>query len=77
MKVNTVCVIGAGVSGLASAKVFLEEGYDITVFEKQKGLGGVWEKSRTYPGLTTQSPRDTYAFPDYPMPVSYPEWPSA
>lgn len=77
MKINTVCVIGAGVSGLATAKVFLEEGYDVTVFEKQKGIGGVWEKSRTYPGLTTQSPRDTYAFPDYPMPSSYPEWPSA
>lgn len=77
MKANTVCVIGSGVSGLATAKVFLEEGYDVTVFEKQKGIGGVWEKSRTYPGLTTQSPRDTYAFPDYPMPASYPEWPSA
>jgi dimethylaniline monooxygenase (N-oxide forming) len=77
MKANTVCIIGSGVSGLAAAKVFLEEGYDVTVFEKQQGLGGVWEKSRTYPGLTTQSPRDTYAFPDYPMPASYPEWPSA
>lgn len=77
MKVNTVCVIGAGISGLAAAKVFLEAGYHITIFEKHKGIGGVWEKSRTYPGLTTQSPRDTYALPDYPMPASYPEWPSA
>lgn len=76
MKVKQVCVIGAGVSGLVSAKVFLQEGYEVTVFEKQQGLGGVWEKSRSYPGLSIQNPRDTYAFSDYPMPSSYPEWPS-
>jgi dimethylaniline monooxygenase (N-oxide forming) len=76
MKALQVCVIGAGVSGLVSAKIFLEEGYDVTVFEKQTGLGGVWEKSRAYPGLSIQNPRDTYAFSDYPMPTSYPEWPS-
>jgi dimethylaniline monooxygenase (N-oxide forming) len=72
-----ICVIGAGISGLVSAKTFLESGYEVTVFEKQKGLGGVWEKSRTYPGLTTQNTRDTYCFSDYPMPESYPEFPTA
>ncbi len=72
-----ICVIGAGISGLVTAKTFLESGYDVTVFEKQKGLGGVWEKSRTYPGLTTQNTRDTYCFSDYPMPESYPEFPTA
>jgi len=76
MKVKQVCVIGAGVSGLVSAKTFLEEGYEVTLFEKRQGLGGVWEKSRAYPGLSIQNPRDTYAFSDYPMPASYPEWPS-
>ncbi|WP_017318691.1 flavin-containing monooxygenase [Mastigocladopsis repens] len=77
MTVKQICVIGAGISGLVAAKTFIEEGYDVTVFEKQKGLGGVWEKSRTYPELTAQNPRDTYAFSDYPMPASYPEWPTA
>lgn len=72
-----ICVIGAGISGLVTAKTFLESGYEVTVFEKQKGLGGVWEKSRTYPGLTTQNTRDTYCFSDYPMPESYPEYPTA
>jgi hypothetical protein len=76
MTVKQVCVIGAGVSGLVSAKTFLEEGYEVTLFEKRQGLGGVWERSRTYPGLSIQNPRDTYAFSDYPMPASYPEWPS-
>jgi cation diffusion facilitator CzcD-associated flavoprotein CzcO len=73
MKVKSVGVIGAGVSGLVTAKTFLAESYEVTVFEKQKSVGGVWEKSRTYPGLTLQSPRDTYCFYDYPMPESYPD----
>ncbi len=76
MRIEHICIIGAGVSGLVAAKTFLEEGYTVTVFEKKQGLGGVWEKSRTYPGLTTQNPRDLYAFSDYPMPASYPEWPT-
>lgn len=77
MNIHKVCVIGAGISGLTTAKTFIEEGYDVTVFEKQSGLGGVWEKSRTYPKLTTQNTRDTYCFSDYPMPESYSEFPTA
>lgn len=77
MTIQHICIIGAGISGLVAAKTFIEEGYKVTVFEKQQRLGGVWEVSRTYVGLTTQNPRDTYAFSDYPMPASYPEWPTA
>ncbi|HEY9801239.1 MAG TPA: NAD(P)-binding domain-containing protein [Leptolyngbyaceae cyanobacterium] len=77
MKFQKICVIGAGISGLVTAKTFIEDGYNVTIFEKKQGLGGVWEKSRTYPGLSTQTTRDTYCFSDYPMPKSYPDWPSA
>jgi cation diffusion facilitator CzcD-associated flavoprotein CzcO len=77
MEIKKICVIGAGISGLVTAKTLIEEGYEVTVFEKKKGLGGVWEKSRSYPEQTTQNPRDTYCFSDFPMPTSYPEWPAA
>jgi cation diffusion facilitator CzcD-associated flavoprotein CzcO len=77
MVIRKICVIGAGISGLVTAKNFLEEGYDVTVFEQKSGLGGVWEKTRTYPELTTQNTSDNYCFSDYPMPASYPDWPSA
>lgn len=77
MEIRRICVIGAGISGLVTAKVFASEGYDVTIFEKEQGLGGVWEKSRTYPGLTTQNTGNTYCFSDYPMPTSYPDWPTA
>ena len=69
-------IVGAGLSGLVTAKTFLEEGFEVAVFEQEDELGGVWARSRRYPGLATQNPRDTYAFSDFPMPASYPDWPS-
>ncbi|RUT09921.1 hypothetical protein DSM106972_004160 [Dulcicalothrix desertica PCC 7102] len=76
MLIEKICVIGAGISGLAAAKTFIEEGYEVQVYEKQASIGGVWEKSRRYPGVTTQTQGRIYSYPDYPMPNSYPEWPS-
>ena len=71
-----VCVIGAGISGLVAAKVMRGRGRDVTVVEKSGDLGGVWEPTRSYPGVRTQTPRDLYSFSDAPMPADYPEWPS-
>ncbi len=76
MNIKKVCVIGAGISGLVAAKTFLEDGFEVTVFEKKPSLGGVWEKSRAYPDVKTQNSRHTYCFTDYPMPEDYPEWPN-
>ncbi|MEX2126003.1 MAG: NAD(P)/FAD-dependent oxidoreductase [Woeseia sp.] len=72
---STIGVIGAGIAGLCTAKVLQQFGFEVTVIEKEAELGGVWAASRRYPGLTTQNPRSTYEFSDFPMPRHYPEWP--
>lgn len=72
---KTVAVIGGGVSGLAAAKAFDERGHRVIGFERSHDFGGVWELSRSYPDVQTQSPKDLYRFTDLPMPDSYPEWP--
>lgn len=36
----------------------------------------MWSRTRRYPGVTTQSPKAQYSLSDFPMPKSYPEWPS-
>ena len=70
-----VAVIGGGVSGLAAAKAFAEKGHAVQGFERSHDFGGVWELSRSYPGVQTQSPKDLYCYTDHPMPDDYPEWP--
>ncbi len=42
-----VCVIGAGVSGLAAAKAFAARGHQITIIERSGDLGGVREPARS------------------------------
>lgn len=69
-------IIGAGLAGLSTAKILRQFGFDVVIFEREPDIGGVWAASRRYPGLTTQNPRETYAFSDFPMPADYPEWPS-
>lgn len=71
-----ICIVGAGFAGLGAAKVLKAFGHRVTVFEKEADVGGVWSRSRRYPGLTTQNVRSTYAFSDCPYPSDYPEWPS-
>jgi cation diffusion facilitator CzcD-associated flavoprotein CzcO len=73
--VKTIGIIGAGLSGIVTAKTCLEYGYDVKIFEKENELGGVWTSSRRYPGLATQNTKDTYFFTDFPMPDHFPEWP--
>ncbi|MGC6330265.1 flavin-containing monooxygenase [Rhizorhabdus sp. FW153] len=74
--VHNIAIIGAGLAGLSTAKTLRQFGFEVTVFEKEADIGGVWSASRRYPGLTTQNPRETYAFSDWPMPADYPEWPT-
>lgn len=75
VKRKKVAVIGGGVSGLAAAKAFDERGHRVVGFERSHDFGGVWELSRSYPDVQTQSPKDLYCYTDHPMPEDYPEWP--
>ena len=71
-----IAIVGAGFAGLSTAKILKALGHEVTVYEKDDEVGGVWAASRRYPGLTTQNVRSTYALSDFPYPADYPEWPS-
>ncbi|MGH1553197.1 FAD-dependent oxidoreductase [Streptomyces sp. L7] len=68
-----IAIIGAGVAGLVTAKVLTQAGHQAHVFEKTPDVGGVWSRTRRYPGVTTQSPKAQYSFSDFPMPKDFPE----
>jgi cation diffusion facilitator CzcD-associated flavoprotein CzcO len=72
-----VCVIGAGIAGLVTAKVLRDDGFKVVVFEKLPTIGGVWAPMHTYRGLRTNSPRETYAFSDFPYLATAEDFPTA
>ena len=41
-KIQSVAVIGAGVSGVLSASHLSQAGLDVTVYERSATAGGVW-----------------------------------
>ena len=71
-----VAIVGAGFSGLVTAKVLRELGLAVVVYEKAADIGGVWNASRRYAGVRTQNDKGTYRFSDLEMPAHVPEWPS-
>ena len=63
--VSIFCIIGAGISGLVSAKYCLEKGYRVIILDKNPGIGGVWLSS-SYKNVKLQTTKYTYAFSDFP-----------
>ncbi|TBR43555.1 monooxygenase [Marinomonas agarivorans] len=63
----TVGIIGAGPAGLTSAKQALARGFKVIVYEKQKYLGGIWNKygKGAYPSVKMQSSKMSFHFSDF------------
>ncbi len=77
---DAVCVIGAGASGLAAVKNFRELGFEVDCFERETGIGGTWNwrhsRSPIYASTHLISSKPGSQFPDFPMPDSWPDYPS-
>ncbi|RLA44124.1 MAG: monooxygenase, partial [Gammaproteobacteria bacterium] len=56
-----VVVIGAGVSGLASAVNLQAAGVPFTVLERRSDVAGVWQDNR-YPGAGVDTPNHLYSY---------------
>lgn len=59
-------VVGAGPGGIVAAKVLLEDGFDVSVFDKHERVGGIWVEGRCYTGLHNQSQSGMFEFADLP-----------
>ncbi|KAG5275504.1 hypothetical protein AALO_G00121070 [Alosa alosa] len=75
-----VVVIGAGCSGLACIKCFLDEGLEAVCFESSDDIGGLWRfKERPEPGraniyhsVIVNSSKEMMAYSDFPPPADFP-----
>lgn len=74
-------IIGAGISGLTSAKMLDDYGIDYTVFETSDRVGGNWAfgnpngHSSAYVSLHIDTSKHQLSFKDFPMPDHYPDFP--
>jgi thioredoxin reductase len=75
-----VCIIGAGSSGIATAKVLHERGVEFDCFELSDRVGGNWVfgnkngLSASYRSLHINTSRARMAFSDFPMPDHLPDF---
>jgi len=69
------CIIGAGFSGLPIAKKLNELGEPFEILDKNAGIGGLWHTG-VYRDAHLISSKLTTEYPDFPMPQSYPDFPS-
>lgn len=73
---KTVAIIGAGESGLVSAKYMLENGLEPTIIEKSTFVGGLWNSncssspSSSWKSLKTNISRYTTCFSDFAWPAN-------
>lgn len=80
--VKRVCVIGAGPSGITAAKNLLDEGHEVVVYDQGREVGGNWVfdeatgHSSVFETTHIISSKQFSQYDDYPMPDSYPDYPS-
>lgn len=77
----SVCIIGAGSTGITVAKALNERGLEFDCFELGDRVGGNWVYensngvSACYSSLHINTSRERMEYADYPMPKSYPDFP--
>lgn len=73
------CILGAGTSGLAVAKNFLEQQIPFDCLEREDTIGGNWcygkSASSVYASTHLISSKRLTEYTDFPMPEEYPEFP--
>jgi len=78
----TVCIIGAGSSGITAAQVLHARGVAFDCFEAGSEVGGNWrydndnQMSSAYESLHINTSRHLMEYAAYPMPESLPDYPS-
>ncbi|HEY8656436.1 MAG TPA: NAD(P)-binding domain-containing protein [Candidatus Limnocylindria bacterium] len=75
--VSRVAVIGAGASGLVTARWLLAAGMEPAVFERSPGIGGLWrpDDGLAYPSLRTNTSKQKTAFSELPFDRALPDFP--
>ncbi|KAH8678165.1 flavin monooxygenase-like protein [Xylariales sp. PMI_506] len=74
---QTVAVIGLGVLGLVTSKNLIEAGFDVTGFDSNNYVGGLWhytdeDKTSVLPTTVINISKERGCFTDFPFPENMP-----
>lgn len=75
-----VCIIGAGSSGVTTAKALAQAGIAFDIFEKGSDIGGMWRyendngQSSCYASLHIDTSRPNLGYSDFPIDPSLPDF---
>ncbi|MFI5841442.1 flavin-containing monooxygenase [Catenuloplanes sp. NPDC051500] len=78
----SVCVVGAGLSGIAVSRALQRAGVDFTCLEQEDEVGGMWAQAGLgtrgpgYASLHLNTSKRLTGYSDSPMPADYPTHPS-
>ena len=78
----SVAVIGLGAQGLVTVKNLLEQGFEVTGFDRNAYIGGIWHYSKeqyvsALPTTFVNVSRERSCFTDFPFPDRVSSYPSA
>ncbi|HEY2839904.1 MAG TPA: NAD(P)-binding domain-containing protein [Pirellulales bacterium] len=74
------CIIGAGSSGITTAKALLERGLPFDCFDRSDDIGGNWyfnnpnQTSSAYQKLHIDTSKSRMQYSDFPMPAEFPNY---
>lgn len=74
---DKACIVGAGISGLCTAKAFLDHGIEFDLLEQEESFGGVWlykdgtERFSVYRSCHTIASKKFMEFSDFPISNKY------
>lgn len=75
-----VCIVGAGPAGLSAARALKRIGIPYDQYERHSDVGGIWDLDNPgtpmYESAHFISSRKISGFFDFPMPDTYPDYPS-
>ena len=73
-------IVGAGPAGLAAGRALMAHGILFEIFEKHSDVGGIWDLENPGSPMCRSahfiSSKTMSGFKNYPMPDSYPDYPS-
>lgn len=79
-QVDGACIVGAGPHGLIVARALASVGIPFTICERGGDVGGIWNMENPgtpmYDSCHFVSSKNGSAYFDFPMPDSYPDYPS-